>query len=111
MQRSIHLLLAFLLSLSIGMGTTAHAMEPIASIDASEAGYFGHWAGDADEVPADADKGYPHHHGGCHDHGVGVPVAAQQIVAKEPVSQRQRRPGDNVLASADRGSLRRPPKA
>ncbi len=34
----------------------------------------GHTSGDADQVPADDDKGYPHHHGGCHGDHVAAPV-------------------------------------
>ena len=111
MQRVIALFLAFLLSVSVGLGATAHAMEPIASIDASEASFLGHSAGDSDEVPADADKGYPHHHGACHDHGVGVPASAQKIATSDPVSQAQPRQLSPILTSAVADTLRRPPRA
>ena len=111
MQRLMAFIMALLLSVSIGAGTTAHAMEPMASIDAAEAAYFGHAPGDADEVPADADKGYPHHHGTCHDHGVAVPATAERLAVSElssPVLLRQRNDG---RASAITDRVRRPPRA
>lgn len=111
MQRLIALFLALLLSVSVGLGATAHAMEPLASIDASEASYFGHAAGDADEVPADADKGYPHHHGDCHDHGIGVPATAESIATSDPLSQASSQQLSPILTSAVADTLRRPPRA
>jgi hypothetical protein len=41
-----------------------------------------HVAGDGDEVPADADKAYPHHHASCHEHHVNI--AALGDVAPVP---------------------------
>jgi len=66
------LLLCFGIALSVGLGPVAHAMEPAAASPAAAA--FGHLPGDGDEVPADTDKAYPHHHAACHDHQVGVPA-------------------------------------
>jgi hypothetical protein len=110
-QRLIALFLALLLSVSVGLGSTAHAMEPVTSIDVSEASYFGHSAGDADEVPADADKGYPHHHGACHDHGFGVPATAQRVATGDPLSQARPRQLTPLLTSVAADTLRRPPRA
>ena len=111
MQRVIALFLVLLLSVSVGLGSTAHAMEPIASIDVSEASFFGHSPGDSDEVPADADKSYPHHHGACHDHGVGVPATTQRIATSDPLSQARPRQLSPILTSAGADALRRPPRA
>lgn len=36
-----------------------------------------HVAGDCDEVSADADRGYPHCHTGCHGHHVATPFLSQ----------------------------------
>ncbi|CAN5278640.1 hypothetical protein BH10PSE15_BH10PSE15_01120 [soil metagenome] len=110
MRRLISLLLVALLSVSVGLGSAAHALEPIASIDASEASYFGHLAGDSDEVPADADKGYPHHHGACHDHGVGMPATAQRIATGAALSQACPQQLNAILVSAFADTLRRPPR-
>lgn len=89
----------------------AHALEPLASIDASEASFFGHLPGDADEVPADADKGYPHHHSACLDHSIGVPAIAQSIATSEPLAQACPLELHAILTSAAAGTLRRPPRA
>jgi len=51
-------------------------MEPVISLDNVAAAEMGHTVGDADQVPADSDKGYPHHHAECHDHHVGEPSRA-----------------------------------
>jgi hypothetical protein len=68
------LFLAFALSLSMASGAVAHGMEPIGCMDAAQStASDGHAAGDADEVPADADKAYPHHHGTCQGHPIGLP--------------------------------------
>lgn len=57
----------------------AHALErPDISVSTnltrSEVIAEGHTPGDADQVPADGDKGYPHHHGGCHGDHIAAPV-------------------------------------
>ena len=72
--RAILSLLAVLMLLaSLGASTVAHANEPLGCTDmlASSAS-----AEHADcgmvQVPADADKGYPHHHGVCHGHEVAA---------------------------------------
>lgn len=69
------------LALVVGLASTsmAHAMElPEVSISAQTpiAAQLaeGHTPGDADQVPADGDKGYPHHHGGCHGDHFAAPL-------------------------------------
>jgi hypothetical protein len=37
-------------------------------LSAAQAVHQGHMPGDSDEVPADTDRAYPHHHAGWHDH-------------------------------------------
>lgn len=73
MKRLLAILLAFFLSVNLAYGAVAHAMEPAVSIDNGVAYSMGHTPGDADQVPADSDKGYPHHHAGCHGHQVAEP--------------------------------------
>ena len=75
MGRLLFALAAFFAMLSVTTGAVAHATEPMACIDTSTAVSIGHSSGDSDQVPADADKGYPHHHGGCHGHQIGDVVA------------------------------------
>ncbi|WP_198355337.1 hypothetical protein [Sphingomonas sp. MA1305] len=69
------------LTLVVGLGSTAmaHALErPDVSVSAqapiAEQFAEGHSPGDADQVPADGDKGYPHHHGGCHGDHAAAPI-------------------------------------
>lgn len=66
---------------SLAGGAVAHAMEPIGCADTSltAGATAAHVDGDADQVPADAEKNYPHHHGGCHGHHVGVPIASDPM--------------------------------
>lgn len=62
-------LAALLLStIPLASGSISHAMEPARCVDVPEAVELGHAIGDADQVPADNEKSYPHHHGGCHGH-------------------------------------------
>jgi len=42
--------------------------------------------GDGDEVPADADKGCPHHHASCHEHPVNKPVVRTKISPTDAAS-------------------------
>jgi hypothetical protein len=75
MHRLSAFLLGLILILSLGVGSVAHATEEIRCVEASTGMSLDHHDGDADQVPGDADKDYPHHHGGCHGHHVGVPIA------------------------------------
>ncbi|KQN89977.1 hypothetical protein ASE95_14695 [Sphingomonas sp. Leaf231] len=59
----------------------AHAAEGVACIEAPQANAAIEMAGDCDEVPADADKSYPHHHAACHGHQVATPAEASVTVA------------------------------
>lgn len=74
-------ILACMVVLSLGTTATAHVLErPEVSVVSSTTGVEeaapGHAPGDADQVPSDGDKGYPHHHGGCHGDHVAAPVKA-----------------------------------
>ncbi|OYZ08033.1 MAG: hypothetical protein B7Y36_18145 [Novosphingobium sp. 28-62-57] len=80
-MRRLLIILACLVVLSLGTTATAHVLErPEVSVLSSVTGVDevapGHVPGDADQVPSDGDKGYPHHHGGCHGDHVAAPVKA-----------------------------------
>lgn len=72
--------LAYLtIALSFGTTAAAHVLErPDIVGSSTETGVdeveLGHAPGDADQVPSDSDKGYPHHHGGCHGDHVAAPI-------------------------------------
>lgn len=78
-RRLLNILAYLAIVLSVGTTATAHVLErPDVSVSSQEIGVdevaMGHAPGDPDQVPADGDKGYPHHHGGCHGDHVAAPV-------------------------------------
>ena len=79
MRRLLALALCLLLASTLGLGSVAHANEPVTCIEASAASSIDHADGDGDQVPADSEKSYPHHHGGCHGHHVGVPITLDPL--------------------------------
>lgn len=111
MRRLVTLLLGLMVALSFGTTSLAHALEPIGCVDAAEATLLGHSANDADQVPTDNDKGYPHHHGGCPGHIVGVPVTDSDasFLAGQPAIGLPR-PAP-VLHAITAQALQRPPRA
>lgn len=78
MSRVFALFVYAVLALSFGTASVAHATEPLAiCVPTEDAGSL-HFPGDADEVPADDAKGYPHHHGGCAGHQIATPAEQRQ---------------------------------
>lgn len=71
-MRSLLTLLACMMLVVTAWGGTAQAAGPACSEMADQLEV--HVAGDCDEVPADADKNYPHCHTGCHGHHVAAPI-------------------------------------
>lgn len=69
------------LFLSLGTGMLAHATESFGCESTQVSLSAGHVDGDSDQVPADADNGMPHHHGGCHGHHVGTDAPRAQLVS------------------------------
>ena len=111
MRRLLALLCFLGLVFSISAGSLAHAAEPVGCLDTVEASLLGHGAGDADQVPADSEKGYPHHHGGCQGHFVGVPVADDADLPFRDLAEALAPSRPDALHPVDRDSLRRPPRA
>lgn len=97
--------------LSLGMGTVSHAMETVICIDANSAAEIGHADGDGDQVPADSDKGYPHHHGSCHGHHIATPLAKAEAVGQNKNSSIMRPAQAIALAAAAADPALRPPQA
>ena len=73
------MLLIVAAALSFVTGSVSHATEPVRCLSTTEATQFGHSSGDRDQVPSDSEKGYAHHHGGCHSHQIGEPTATKAI--------------------------------
>lgn len=71
----LSLLAAIMLLTSLGVSTVAHAGEPIGCMDMTVSVTTpDHVDCGMVQVPADADKGYPHHHGVCHGHQIAAPA-------------------------------------
>lgn len=107
-------LLPFFLCLMLvltGWTGVAHATENGACLDAPQAQTAMHAAGDCDEVPADADKGYRHHHAACHGHCVTAPAESPITVSMTGAwVEFESEPTSLGLAHQDDPALR-PPQA
>ena len=99
------------LAVFLSLGSVSHAMEPIVCIDANSAAEIGHTDGDGDQVPADSDKGYPHHHASCHGHHVAVPIAKVESFGQDSVGSITRPAQVTALATAAADPALRPPQA
>jgi hypothetical protein len=78
--RRVSLMLLFVVAgLSLVLGSVSHATEPVRCLSTTEATQLGHSTADRDQVPSDSEKGYAHHHGGCHGHQIGEPTATKTI--------------------------------
>jgi len=97
--------------LTLGVGSVSHAMEPIVCIDANSAAEIGHADGDGDQVPADSDKGYPHHHGSCHGHHVAAQMAKAESTGQDKTASIMRPTRSVALATAAADAALRPPQA
>lgn len=109
MRKLVPLLACLMLVLVVWAGT-AHATEA-GGVETSVTQMAAHTPGDGDEVAADADKGYPHHHASCHEHHVDTPAVwttatplALASVAPPPIRSR-------VLSGHDADAHLRPPQA
>lgn len=93
-----------------GMSGMAHAAE-VAEGSIAGIQFTVHSDGDGDEVSADADKDYPHHHTVCHGHDVGEPI--QSAMPRTNPIAAIRPTGGPVVHLVGTGSLvaLRPPQA
>jgi hypothetical protein len=86
-------ILAVLLLLLSG-GTTIAKAGVVTACSASDSVCWSHAPDDGGEVPVDADKDIPHHHGSCHGHHVGVPAVDKAfgcLAEVSPISWRRDR--------------------
>jgi hypothetical protein len=110
-SRMLRFLMGLALLASMGLGVAAHANEQICIPGVEASANAGHVEGDADQVPADSGKGYPHHHGGCHGHHVAAPLD-RVAQAAPPTSTGNHMAGDSAkLATVQADSALRPPIA
>ncbi|MGE4322667.1 MAG: hypothetical protein AB7E60_06500 [Sphingobium sp.] len=104
------LLLFCLLLTSLIASTAVHANE-FASIVTIECSGEIHVANDADPLPGDADRGVPHHHGGCHGHNLCAPVSGSSHIVMGRASDTFYLPASDMFARRAVGPVLRPPIA
>lgn len=111
MRRSLlNCLMLFMLVLGLTV-SGAHAAEFTVCLDGPASMEMGHANGDSDEVPADAGKGYPHHHASCSGHHLADQVSDTNSTATSSdllVAVGKRAEG---LPSLGHGPALRPPIA
>lgn len=110
MRRFVILFACLTMALSLGLGSVAHAMEPVVCVDAATALESGHVDGDGDQVPADGDKGYPHHHGGCHGHHIEAQVTAAEATQFKVAASGLRPGRTSMRPTATADPALRPPQ-
>lgn len=93
-----------------GMSSMAHAADigdgRVAGVEFSI-----HAEGDGDEVLADADKSYPHHHNICHGHDVGETSEPEVPCVKKLMAVRPTVAPVAFLIGTNRFVDLRPPRA
>lgn len=109
MRKLVPLLACLMLVLTTWAGM-AHAAEA-RGVEMSRTEMAAHAPGDGDEVPADADKGYPHHHASCHEHHVNTPMIRTTISAAVATSARPLAPPSRTLSGHVTEAALRPPQA
>lgn len=70
-----------------------------------------HIASDCDEVSADADRGYPHCHTGCHGHHVAAPVSTRPPGRIGAIAIAYAPAAASTIAAHRGGQHLRPPQA
>lgn len=74
---------SFMLLITAWTGA-AHAAELAGCNEPIAAEMIMHVAGDCEQVPADSDKAYPHHHDGCHGQHIGMAALGEGIAEPLP---------------------------
>jgi hypothetical protein len=106
-------LLPFLACLMLVLTTwagMAHAAEA-GNVETSSIELAAHASGDGDEVPADADTGYPHHHASCHEHFVNTPTVQAATIPASVASAVPPPVPSRTLSGRDTEADLRPPQA
>lgn len=108
-MRALLSLLASVLLFAGALGGAAQAGTHVCSEAVDQVAV--HVAGGCDEVPADADKGYPHCHTGCHGLQVAAPVSARLVVNPVATVGRYAPVAHPMLSSHQVDQALRPPQA
>ena len=111
MRALLTLFIGLLMLGSLANGAAVHAIELSSAGEVTEATLWMHSAGDHDEVPADADKNYPHHHNQCQGHDVAAPLKACAMPVRVRASSAQGAVATVTLVTGPPATLLRPPIA
>lgn len=109
MRKLLPFLACLMLVLTMWAGMT-HAAEA-SGVETGRAEMAAHASGDGDEVPADADRDYPHHHASCHEHHVNTPIVRTTISSPVAVSTMPPASRSRALSGHDPEAALRPPQA
>lgn len=108
-MRSVLTLLACLMLVMTGWSGAAQAADFGCNEVADQMAV--HVAGDCDEVPADADRNYPHCHTGCHGHHVATPIPARVPGQAAAMTSAYASAAEPTLTSHQIDQTLRPPQA
>lgn len=111
MRALLTLILGVLLIGSLANGATVHALELSSAGEVTDTTLWLHSDGDHDEVPADADRNYPHHHNQCQGHDVAAPLKACAAPVRIRVSSTRAPVAAAALDAGPPARLLRPPIA
>jgi len=110
-MRTLTSFLAGLMLVLTAWTGTAHAAELVGCSAPIQAEMGVHVTGDCDQVPADADTGYPHHHDGCHGQHVSIPAPDQAVLRSVRVQPAYGISRADRLAAFETDRTLRPPQA
>jgi hypothetical protein len=111
MRALLTLIVAVLMIGSLANGAAVHALELSSAGEVTETTLWLHSAGDHDEVPADADRNYPHHHNQCQGHDVAAPLKACPVPTRIRAGITQPSVATAALVAGPPARLLRPPIA
>lgn len=110
MRGLINAIMVMCLLVGLVGGSIAHAGEVGGTGEVNSASAWLHVDGDADQVPADAEKNYPHHHNVC-GHDFAAPAKACGAAPALRVSMTPRPQAQSMPPATPAASLLRPPIA
>ncbi len=108
MPKLLPFLACLMLVLTMWAGMT-HAAEA-GGVETSRIEMAAHAPGDGDEVPADGDRDYPHHHASCHEHHVNTPIVGATISPTVAASTMPPASRSHALSGHDSEAALRPPQ-
>ncbi len=109
MRMLVPILACLMLVITI-WGSMVHAAETV-GVQIAETEMVVHGPHDGDEVRADADTGYPHHHVTCHEHHMNTPVVRTTATPVVMASARPTAMPPVVSNGHDGEADLRPPRA